>query len=490
MTFRFSSLFVCSLTLTALITHLAGEITFQKIADNSTLLPDSSRGFKGFWSTSLRGDTVAFSAEEFPGKNIPELTHYYVQQAGKWSEMAVNSQPLAPGHQLGILLDTPLLIRADGSVIFEALDYAPVAGISTSFLAKWQNGSFSKFFDEADVSALLQDDGMHWFSNPAQLTEDGRIIRQMTLDHPETHLSETVLVQKKDDELSILAKSDDLPSNFLPGQILLEWSAFRDGLVYSKLTNNTQTYRLQNSEAIEIGTAGNSFPGIEGPIFMITSFKSSQRLIVMSAVHQLGGNNQAYGFYGWSGGHWFTIAEDGMEAPGGGVYDDLFANPVIASLDNDSFVFEGLTSLGVQRAFLYHQGVVTPILTTGQVIDGSPLSSFSIFDHSLSGSRMVFTASFASGAQRAVYVADLSSLMTDTSRQVPVNIEVAAGSKINLTAADSRDGYTYYLHRSTDLKDWSIVDQKTAASGGLLFEREVKAADGDRAFFRIEEVKR
>jgi len=465
---------------------VSGQISFQKVVDNADSLPGTAGEVHGFSQPAISNGTVAFMCyEKKPVETFARLS-IFARKNGVFHRVATTQESQIGGQTLFLspsaVYSAPM-IRDDGSVAFEGS-----AG-SKSLIAEWKDGTLRKLFDQDDATALVGA-GTNWYSDLPMLTEDGRVVRKV--NHP---TDRDVLVQEQGGEFSILQRVKvPLPPDQTVGGGLGAWAAFHGGLVFREWQATNRVYRKQGEAIGVIGRPWNNgvpgdFPGLGGDVFTINGLKATARLTAMLGSRRTAnGANIIYGLYGWAGGSWFKIAEVGMPAPGGGTYTGVPEHANTISLDDGALVFHASTTQG-QGLFLYHAGTVTPLLMAGQMLDGRALGGSTSSSQSLGGKKLAIYAYAADGTKQGIYTADLSALMPGNVGTLPVTTARWPGNQVAVTVP-GQDGYIYYLHRSTDLGSWTIVDQKMGTAGPVVFTEDAGAAAEGQAFFRVEEVKR
>jgi hypothetical protein len=464
-----------TLACTVLSAQASGPVTFRKVIDASGQLPGSTGVLHGFSHAAIHQDQVAFVCHEENWRRQSIFT----QNNGSFHRVVTTAETSLDGDPIYLTYshESCPLFRSDGSIVFQG----SVASQTT--VMEWENGTLRKLFNATDAKAVAGP-GSEIYSSVPVVTDDGRVVRELADGIT------TVLVQEQEGLLSVLQRADiPLPPHNNMGAKFLAWNAFRDGLVFHEYMRNDRIYRKLGSgiESIAEERQG-GFPGLPYGVDNVSGFKANQRLTVMSARRAVTWPETRYGLYGWAGGSWFTIAETEMPAPGGGVFTGVPANHAELSLQDGTLIFPAYTSTGV-GIFMYRGGTLTPVVLSGQALDGATLFNLGLGTSAFSAKQVAFSAYMTESSKHGIYVADISPLLAETPETLPLDARHGPGKQVKLTV-QGREGYVYYLHRSTGPGSSTIVDQKMGTGAPLVFTRDERAAGDKRAFFRIEEVKR
>jgi hypothetical protein len=453
----------------------SGPVTIRKVIDASDQLPGLTGPLHGFNQAAINRGAVTFVCYEENWMRQSIYTHRDAsfQRVATTSETLLDGTPLLLYSSFG---NSPL-VRPDGAIVFEGL-----VG-SKPTLMEWKDGALRKLFNATDAKAIIGPNA-EMYSHIPVVTDDGRVVRELSDGVA------TVLVQEHAGQISVLQRADiPLPPYNTTGARFLGWHAFRGGLVFNEYLVTDRVYRkLGNGIESIAEERDGGFPGLPYGVNFLSDLKADQRLTTMLGRRRVTWEETRYGLYGWAGGSWFTIAETAMPAPGGGTYTEMPAHARDYSLVNGTLVFSAYTTAG-QGIFLYRDGTVTPVVLTGQTFEGTRFFAFGLGSHALSGHELAFSAHMTDSSKHGIYVADISPLLEETPGTLPLDARHGPGKQVKLTV-QGREGYVYYLHRSTGPDASTIVDQKMGTGAPLVFTRDERAAGDKRAFFRIEEVKR
>jgi hypothetical protein len=468
-------LLVLALGCTAASLNAAGPVTYRKVIDASGQLPESTGVLHGFGHAAIHQSQVAFICFEENWRRQSIFTH----KEGNFHRVVTTAETLLGGSPISLQYssESSPLFRPDGAIVFEA------SSASEPVLLEWKNGTLRKLFNATEARAVAGP-GSTMYSSVPVVTDDGRVVRELSDD------TTTVLVQEQAGQLSVLQRADvPLPPYNTLGAKFLYWNAFRGGLVFHEYLRNDRIYRKLGSGIESIAEERDGgFPGLPYGVNFVSSFKANQRLTVMSARRSVTWPETRYGLYGWAGGSWFTIAETEMPAPGGGTYTGIPAHFTELSLQDGTLVFPAYTTAGV-GIYMYRNGTVTPVILSGQNLDGASLFNLGLGTSALSGHEVAFSAYMTDSRKHGIYVADVSPLLTDVPGTLALTTQHGPGKQMKLTVP-GREGFIYYLHRSTDLGQSTIVEQQMGTGAPLVFTRDERSSADKRAFFRIEEVKR
>ena len=452
----------------------AGTV-FRKVIDSNGTLPGQVAAIAGFYNPALSGNDVVFlSFERF-------FTRFslHAELGGTLHRIATSGETQLPGGQGMVVMNVTNmshpLIR-DGRVWWEtAISNGPA---NSPGVIEYGQGALSVAISDAAVDGLAGQD-LSWSSgNEARLTGDGRVARLFT--GPGNRMW---LIARDGGGLVHVNAAGDLDPDHVT--FTYDWAVYEEGYALHH-ANGTPRFRRDHLREVQGLDAGYQALFPLNAVHGVDAIHGDGRRLLVQAWHSVAGQFSS-GFYGWSGGRWFTIARAGDTLPGGGViggFPDALAD--YHSLDGEAFLMlAGID--GKRSVILYRDGVLRRLISQGDELDGGVLSDVLIDRHALDGNRFAFHAIFQ-GGRSGIYVGDFSALLPAPGDPLAMSFLPGPGARGTI-GVQGRANCFYHLLRSDDLRRWLVTGSQAGNGAPLELRFDEAANPAARRFYRVEEAR-
>ena len=402
---------IALLVVSLLPCQTSAGITFTKVADTSTLIPDGSGSFASLGSASIDNGRVVFVGSGASGQ-----TGIYEYYDGQLS-MRVNQNTPIPGGTGGFTkFDIPSLDGAD--IAFRAEGASKQAGVYMQY-----DGSLVKIADKnTQIPGTTSNFG---FSTGYSLFNIGEVTLS---DRVASFKSDTGIYLGTPDSVIPIATRPPAASTPIPDQpfnfniFALDFSpVYRDGqlvLAARYVDFNTDfltdgVYRWSDSKGLETIVDQNSiFPGESSPLshFLAAPFIDVDGVAYLNVIEA---NGLSYmqltlGSLEWKG--LFRIDPDGLTHVVTREDLDGSLGPIGAllwfTIDDGRIVFPGID----EKWIAYQSGEQQIIVSAGDILDGKTVDELDLSNNKsrrfLSGNQVALTLKFTDGSS-GLYLATI-----------------------------------------------------------------------------------
>jgi hypothetical protein len=354
------------------------EVTFTKIADQSTAIPGGTGTFTDFAHPAISGGRVMFAAAGAGQQGLYD----YENQA------------------LGVVVDRHTLVPGTQTYFYEAL--AP------SFAGA--HYAFQGYYGQTGVFSSLN--GLHAVITTGTVIETPLGPRYVTsVGVPSVAGTDVTTFVNCGDYQAILLSSpgetqvvaDTAPGGSFTGVgqpnlgdgflSFLGYGAFGSGV-----------FRASGTTITPLVTSGDPAPGWDGTFGSFTYLTARGDGIAFLGNSESGMDGRT-GVYAYRQGVLGLVADTGTPAPGTGIPFDDFINYGQPSVDSGNVAFAAGAS-GFAGLYVRYQGQLQSILDTTDMLDGRPLRYVSLGPYGLSGDEVAFFAMF-DDLSTGIYVAHI-----------------------------------------------------------------------------------